>query len=125
MVFKVRTFFGCFFFIFKSFPLYSRDDNGNYKGLAGEVHYNEVDTSIGGFVATLERSEAVDFTQGIFKSIKAIMIKTPLKTDVSLKYFYLGKLKIELKYILISNWIVNIVIACRIYLNGLDSFGHC
>ena len=84
-----------------------------------------MDTSIGGFVATLERSEAVDFTQGIFKSIKAIMIKTPLKTDVSLKYFYLGKLKIELKYILISNWIVNIVIACRIYLNGLDSFGHC
>ena len=99
-----------------------RDDNGNYKGLAGEVHYNEVDTSIGGFVATLERSEAVDFTQGIFKSIKAIMIKTPLKTDVSLKYFYLGELEIEFMLVFISNWIV---LACRIYFNGLDGFGHC
>ena len=108
--------------IFKCFLIHFRDDNGNYKGLAGEVHYNEVDTSIGGFVATLERSEAVDFTQGIFKSIKAIMIKTPLKTDVSLKYFYLGELEIEFMLVFISNWIA---LACRIYFNGLDSFGHC
>ena len=69
-----------------------RDVNGNYKGLAGEVHYNEVDTSVGGIIPTLERLEAIDFTQGVFKSIKAVMIKTPLKTDVSLRYFYLGEL---------------------------------
>ena len=90
MVFKV---------IFISFTEFSflisvlnRDKNGKYKGLAGEVHYNEVDTSVGGLMPTLERLEAVDFTQGVFKSIKAVMIKTPLKTDASLRYFYLGEL---------------------------------
>ena len=49
----------------------------------------EVDTSIAGFIRDLPRNEVVDFTPGIFKSIRTIVIRRPSRHDFSLRYFTL------------------------------------
>ena len=49
--------------------------------IPAEVGSGYVDTSVAGFVRNLERYEAVDFTQGIFKAVETFMIKTPKKID--------------------------------------------
>ena len=57
-----------------------------------EVQDNIVDVSVAGFVWNMERSEAVDFTQGIFPSTVAAIIRKPSRHDASLRYFFLGKI---------------------------------
>lgn len=59
--------------------------------MVGEVHYGYVDTSVAGIANDLQRIEAVDFTQEVFHTSAALLIKRPKKTDVSLRYFWLGK----------------------------------
>ena len=61
-----------------------------YKGMGGEVHSGYADTSLAGLGPTLERSEAIDFTQEVFHAVEGLMIKRPLKTDYSIRYFWLG-----------------------------------
>ena len=63
---------------------------GGYKGMVGEVYHGYVDTSIAGIGNTIERSEAVDFTQVVFYVEEGLVIKRPLKTDFSFRYFWLG-----------------------------------
>ena len=53
------------------------------------MHDNTVDTSVAGFFWTFQRSEAVDFTQGLFPGTIAAIIRRPTKLDVSFRYFYL------------------------------------
>ena len=60
--------------------------------MGGEVYHREVDTSLASFTATFGRSEVLDFTQGVFPVYKAVLIKRPLRTDLSLRYFWLGNL---------------------------------
>ena len=55
-----------------------------------EIQDGIVDTSIAGFNWIPERSEIVDFTQGIFPNVNKIFIRRPTKQDISLKYFMLG-----------------------------------
>ena len=81
----------------KSFHLlhfYSNSD-GTYQGLLGEVYHGIADTSIGGIGASMERYEIVDFSPGFFKTYGNVWIKRPLKTDVSLRYFWLGNSSAE------------------------------
>ena len=59
--------------------------------MGGEVYSGYVDTSLAGLGNTLERSEAIDFTQEVFHAIEGLGIKRPLKTDFSVRYFWLGK----------------------------------
>ena len=66
-------------------------ENGSFIGIIREVQDGYVDTSVAGFSATLERSEIVDFSQSVFKSVISVIMKKPRKTDVSLRYFWLGK----------------------------------
>ena len=49
-----------------------------------------VDTSVTGFLPSYDRSEIVDFAQGLFPTKEALFIKRPSKTDVSFRYFWLG-----------------------------------
>ena len=56
-----------------------------------EVQDGIVDASIAGFSATQERFEVVDFSQGLFPYLQTLIIKRPLKTDFSVRYFWLGK----------------------------------
>ena len=72
------------FFIF-------RLDNGTFIGMIREVQDGIVDASIAGFSATQERFEVVDFSQGLFPYLQTLIIKRPLKTDISVRYFWLGK----------------------------------
>ena len=72
--------------------MFDRDKNGLYTGMGGEVYHREVDTSLASFTATFGRSEVLDFTQGVFPVYKAVLIKRPLRTDLSLRYFRLGNL---------------------------------
>ena len=58
--------------------------------MGGEVYSGYVDTSLAGLGNTLERSEAIDFTQEVFHAIEGLGIKRPLKTDFSVRYFWLG-----------------------------------
>ena len=60
--------------------------------MGGEVYHREVDTSLASFTATFGRSELLDFTQGVFPVYKAVLVKRPLRTDLSLRYFWLGNL---------------------------------
>ena len=46
-----------------------------------EVSNGEVDTSVAGFSLLLERYKLADFSQGIFKIIETLIIKTPEKSD--------------------------------------------
>ena len=69
----------------------SRDSNGTYSGLGGEVYHNLVDTSLGGFTASLDRSDVLDFTQGIFKRTRGVFVGRTTMNHVSSKYFWLGK----------------------------------
>ena len=64
--------------------------NGTIIGMLSEVHNGVVDTSVAGYAPTLERYEVVDFSQGIIPTTIALMIKRPSKTDVSVRYFWLG-----------------------------------
>ena len=65
-------------------------ENGSFIGIIREVQDGYVDTSVAGFSATLERSEIIDFSQSVFKSVISVIIKKPRKTDISLRYFWLG-----------------------------------
>ena len=56
-----------------------------------EVQDGVVDASITGFATSEERFEAADFSQGLFRAVQSIIIKRPKKTDVSFRYFLLGK----------------------------------
>ena len=58
--------------------------------MLSEVHNGVVDTSVAGYAPTLERYEVVEFSQGIIPTTIALMIKRPSKTDVSVRYFWLG-----------------------------------
>ena len=60
--------------------------------MGGEVYSGYADTSLAGLGNTLERSEAIDFTQEVFHAIEGLAIKRPLKTDFSVRYFWLGKI---------------------------------
>ena len=64
-----------------------------------------VDASIAGFSATQERFEVVDFSQGLFPYLQTLIIKRPLKTDISVRYFWLGK-----KYCILRCSIYHIII---------------
>ena len=68
-----------------------RLDNGTFIGMIREVQDGIVDASIAGFSATQERFEVVDFSQGLFPYLQTLIIKRPLKTDISVRYFWLGK----------------------------------
>ena len=57
-----------------------------------EVQDGVVDASITGFATNEERFEVADFSQGLFQAVQTIIIKRPKKTDVSFRYFLLGKL---------------------------------
>ena len=59
-----------------------------------EVQDGIVDASIAGFMATEERFEVADFSPGLFQAVQTIIIKRPKKTDVSFRYFLLGKYRI-------------------------------
>ena len=58
--------------------------------MLSEVHNGVVDTSVAGYAPTLERYEVVEFSQGIIPTTIALIIKRPSKTDVSVRYFWLG-----------------------------------
>ena len=62
------------------------------EGLRKEIQDGIVDTSVAGFNWIPERSEIVDFTQGIFPNVNKIFLRRPTKHDVSLKYFMLGNI---------------------------------
>ena len=66
--------------------------NGTFIGMIKEIQDGIVDTSVAGFNWIPERSEIVDFTQGIFSNVNKIFIRRPTKHDVSLKYFMLGNI---------------------------------
>ena len=89
--------------------------------MAGEVHHGYVDTSVAGIVNTLERSEALDFTQEVFYATAGLLIKRPLKTDFSFRYFWLGN---NSGVIYLENSLTpgNIF---RIHHNFLDSLTFC
>ena len=57
--------------------------------MVSEVQSGHVDTSVAGFSNTQERSEYIDFTQGVFKNTEALIIRTPVKSD-QISYF-IGK----------------------------------
>ena len=61
-----------------------------------EVQDGVVDASITGFATSEERFEAADFSQGLFRAVQSIIIKRPKKTDVSFRYFLLGKTYLSL-----------------------------
>ena len=66
--------------------------------MIGEVYNGYVDTSIAGMGHTLERSDAVDFTQEVFYVEEGLVIKRPLKTDFSFQYFWLGNIVLYLSW---------------------------
>ena len=66
--------------------------NGTFIGMIKEIQDGIVDTSVAGFNWIPERSEIVDFTQGIYPNVNKIFIRRPTKHDVSLKYFMLGNI---------------------------------
>ena len=68
----------------------SKLSNGSFKGMIREVQDGLVDVSIAGFSWNLERTEAVDFTAGIYPAIISVLIKRPSKHELSFRYFYLG-----------------------------------
>ena len=100
----------------------NRTEKG-YKGMVGEVYNGYVDTSITGIGSTLERSEAVDFTQEVFYVEEGLVIKRPLKTDVSFRYFWLGNnLEIVLVRPSVCTCFTVPYILFRIHSNLLDCY---
>ena len=73
------------------FALIIRLDNGTVIGLLGEIRHGYFDTSVTGSFPTLERFDAVEFTQGLFPTKMGIFIRRPSKNDVSMRYFIMGK----------------------------------
>ena len=69
----------------------NRLDNGTIIGLLGEIRPGYFDTSVTGSFPTLERFDAVEFTQGLFPTKMGIFIRRPSKNDVSMRYFIMGK----------------------------------
>ena len=90
--------------------------------MGGEVHEGYVDTSLAAYVNSMERSEVLDFTQGIFQASFIIAIKRPLKTDVSLRYFWLGNFFWYKHDIMRYNYNKIFLYMYRIHQNFMDGF---
>ncbi len=67
-----------------------RLENGSWAGNVGEIQKGEAHTSVGGTVVTLERSEAVDFSNALGIAVLGLTLKRPGFDDISAKN-YLGE----------------------------------
>ena len=100
-----------------------RLENGTVIGLIGEIHRGEFDTSITGFYPTSERSEEVDFTQGLFATKMGLVIRRPSSKDVSIRYFYLGK-SLYTDTCILPYKATHLVNFCRVYFRNMEgNFG--
>ncbi len=57
--------------------------NGSWSGNIGDIVNGLVQTSVSGYIATTDRSEAVDFTPALTSSVVALFIKRPGADDIS------------------------------------------
>ena len=73
--------------------------------MLAEVYDKVVDTSIAGVERTIPRIEIADFTQELFGLDTAPIIKRPSKRDLSLRYFWLGKLSHKCKNLNYLSWV--------------------
>jgi hypothetical protein len=60
--------------------------NGSFVGMIQEVASGMADSSVAGFVRSIERETIVDFSQGIFISRQAVLVKRPNDREVSMRY---------------------------------------
>ncbi len=77
--------------------------NGTFTGDLGDIKNNVVDASIWGYVETLERRRAADFTYSFGKFILGVLVRRPRSGDVSMNNYVKEYPRLSWHFIVLTN----------------------